>query len=179
MTAQDLQRQRVLVAYASKHGATAEIARRIGRTLEARGLDVDLRRAADVGALDRYDAIVLGSAVYALRWRRDARRLLGRIARTSEVPATWLFSSGWIGDRPADPRKLVSRRIRATATRMGARGHVVFGGRVPLDPTNLMERAMARNTPPEKQDSRDWPAIDAWAHEIAEALLGVPAGKAA
>jgi menaquinone-dependent protoporphyrinogen oxidase len=54
--------------------------------------------------------------------------------------------------------------------RIGAHEHVVFGGRVPLDPGNFVERAMARDTPPELQDRRDWQAIDNWARGIGEKL---------
>jgi menaquinone-dependent protoporphyrinogen oxidase len=54
----------VLVAYASKRGSTEEIAHAVAETLHDGGLDVDCLRASDVGDLDRYDAVVLGSAVY-------------------------------------------------------------------------------------------------------------------
>ena len=37
----------------------------------------------------------------------------------------------------------------------------MFGGRVPTDPGNFVERAMLKNTPPERRDARDWPAIEA------------------
>jgi menaquinone-dependent protoporphyrinogen oxidase len=55
---------RVLVAYGSKFGSTAEIAQAIGTTLRVAGLEVDAERACDVRSLERYGAVVLGSAVY-------------------------------------------------------------------------------------------------------------------
>ena len=58
---------------------------------------------------------------------------------------------------------------------LGARGHVVFGGRVPAD--GFAGRSMARNTPPEYRDRRDWNAIRAWAASIA-AELGTRAAPA-
>ncbi len=66
----------VLVAAASKHGATGEIADRIGADLAKRGLEVEVKRLADVKALDQYDAFVLGSAIYLGTWLRKARRFI-------------------------------------------------------------------------------------------------------
>jgi hypothetical protein len=56
--------ERVLVAYGSKHGSTAEIADRIGERLREAGHEVDVLPAGSVTDLDRYEAVVLGSAVY-------------------------------------------------------------------------------------------------------------------
>jgi menaquinone-dependent protoporphyrinogen oxidase len=54
----------ILVAYASKHGATQEIAERIAETLRATGGTVEVRPVESAGELAGYDAFVLGSAVY-------------------------------------------------------------------------------------------------------------------
>src|SRR4051794_9549902 len=64
---------RVLVAVASKHGATRGIAEAIADRLRERGLAAHVSDASDVQSLDDIDAVVLGSAVYAGRWRKDAR----------------------------------------------------------------------------------------------------------
>ena len=66
---------RVVVAAASKHGATAEIGDRIAEALSGSGLDVEVVGPGQLDTVDGYDAVVLGSAVYAGRWRREAREL--------------------------------------------------------------------------------------------------------
>ncbi|MCX9078211.1 MAG: flavodoxin domain-containing protein, partial [Candidatus Methanoperedens sp.] len=63
---------KILVAYASKYGATTEIAEKIGEVLRQGGIDADVLPAERVEALNLYDAVVLGSAVYAGQWRREA-----------------------------------------------------------------------------------------------------------
>ena len=156
----------VLVAYGSKHGATAEIAAHIADVLRERGIAVDLRPADAAGPPERYRAVVLGSAVYMRRWRRDARHLLQRLQHADAALPVWLFSSGPFGDMPADASKLVPRRVLAAR----CREHVLLGGRAPLEPSNPMERALVKGTPPDKRDRRDWAAIDSWAAEIARAL---------
>jgi menaquinone-dependent protoporphyrinogen oxidase len=55
---------RVLVAYATKYGATAEIAEKMGQVLRQAGLQTDVLPADRVGDLAPYRAVVLGSAVY-------------------------------------------------------------------------------------------------------------------
>jgi menaquinone-dependent protoporphyrinogen oxidase len=54
----------VLVAYATKYGATAEIAEKIGQVLHQAGLRTDVLPADRVSDLTPYNAVVLGSAVY-------------------------------------------------------------------------------------------------------------------
>jgi menaquinone-dependent protoporphyrinogen oxidase len=66
----------VLVAYATKHGATAEIAERIGQVLREADLQADVLPAERVSDLTPYRAVVLGSAVYAGQWREEAATLL-------------------------------------------------------------------------------------------------------
>jgi len=55
----------VLIAYATKYGATEEIAGKIGEVLRQAGLTADVLPADKVGDVTSYQAVVLGSAVYA------------------------------------------------------------------------------------------------------------------
>ena len=80
-----------------------------------------------------------------------------------------MFSSGPFGEKP-DPTWAEPSRIIELAERLGARDHVVFGGRLPIEPGNFMERAMVKDCPPDKRDLRDWDAIRAWAVGIGAAL---------
>jgi menaquinone-dependent protoporphyrinogen oxidase len=160
----------VLVAYGSKHGATAEIAERIGATLRDQGLTADVRPAAEVKSLDPYRAVVLGSAVYMKRWRGDARKLLPRAAGQAAHRPLWLFSSGNLDRKEHSPESLAPRGVLRAATKRGVGGHAVFGGRLPVEPSNFMERAMVKAAPEGERDFRDWDAIEKWAREIARSL---------
>lgn len=120
---------RVLVAFASKHGSTGEIAQPIAGTLRSSGFEVDCAEAGGVKSLEGYDAIVLGSAVYMRRWRSRAKRFLRRHGdRLAQLPF-WVFSSGPVGSRrvrstlPEGSRRAVER-----VEELGAREHVAFGG---------------------------------------------------
>jgi menaquinone-dependent protoporphyrinogen oxidase len=158
----------VLVAYASKHHSTAEIAERIAAAMRDAGHAAEARPASEVRDLSGYGAVVLGSAVYAKRWQRDARTFARRHAGELNDRPVWLFSSGPFGapeEHPTAPTPPVAEKL---VKQLGAREHVMFGGRVPPDPGNFVERAMLKSTPPEQRDARDWPAIEEWARTIAE-----------
>lgn len=167
---------KVLVAYASKRGSTAEIAETVAAELRRAGLAVSCEPAERVRSLDPYDAVVLGSAVYMKRWRGDAKHFLRKHRRALAARPFWVFSSGPAGD-PADdaPRWTEPARIIDKVEELGGRGHVVFGGRLPADPHGPIEKAMVENTPAEFRDRRDWDEIRAWARGVAEQLAGIRA----
>ena len=164
----------VLVAYASKRGSTAEIAEAIAETLRQSGLQVDCMAADQVKAVDAYDAVVLGSAVYIKRWRGDAKRFLRKHGGKLAQRPLWVFSSGPVGtpgsddDTPPDwtePPKIVDK-----VEQLGAREHVVFGGRVTPEGVMPAMRAWIEEIPPEHRDRRDWDEIRSWARGVAAEL---------
>ena len=82
------------LTWGSKHGGTEGITRIIADELETLGVEADLVPASEVRDLHGYHAAIVGGAVYANRWHRDARRLVARhIADLRRIPV-WLFSSG-------------------------------------------------------------------------------------
>jgi menaquinone-dependent protoporphyrinogen oxidase len=151
---------RALVTFASKHGSTAEIAGVLAETLRAAGVEADCLEAGDVESLDGYDVVILGSAVYMRRWRRTARRFVRRFAGELAQRPLWVFSSGPVGDPANDNLKWnePAGTIREVE-RLGAREHVVFGG-----------RSSSSGVPEEFRDRRDWDEIRTWAGKIAAEL---------
>jgi menaquinone-dependent protoporphyrinogen oxidase len=162
---------RVLVAWASKHGSTREIAEVIAETLAAAGLDAEAREARGVRDLSGYDAVILGSALYAAHWRRDANRFVARHLASLQERPVWLFSSGPL-DRSAEAGSLpVPPSIEATTAPIGARDHRTFGGRLLPDTPGVDSRILATHP---LGDFRNWDAIRAWAVGIAAALRELP-----
>ena len=166
---------RVLVVYGSKYGATAEIAEALGSALEASGLEVDVQRARSVRSLEGYRAAIVGSAVYAGRWRGDALRFLGDHRDWLAQHPVWLFSSGPVGedDEDADAaeteRWTKPKKVRELAEEISALDHVVFGGKIDED-RGLIRKRMARTMPDAARDRRDWDEIATWADWIASVL---------
>lgn len=162
----------VLVTYASKRGSTAEIAAAIAQTLRESGLTVVCTPAGAVEDLAGVGAVVLGSALYAHRWRGEARRFLRRHSDELARRPLWVFSSGPVGEPKGDaePSALEPPGVVRRIEELGARGHVVFGGSMPAEPHGFLERVAVRNTPPEYRDLRDWDEIRGWAAGIASEL---------
>ncbi len=166
----------VLVTAASRHGATAEIAAAIRGHLVDAGLDASLVEPDRVTTVQAYDAVVLGSAVYAGRWTKPARELVERIGDEWAHLPVWLFSSGPIGDPPKPDDDTVD--IADTMTATGARGHVVLPGRLDRSLLNFGERAIVGALRAPDGDFRDWEAVAAFAESVAESLQGATSGGA-
>jgi menaquinone-dependent protoporphyrinogen oxidase len=159
----------VLVAVASKHGSTRGIADAIAGELRALGLAADVGSVDDVADPDRYEAVVLGSAVYMGKWMPEARRFVDTHRDALGRVPVWLFSSGPLGaDEPkpaGDPAQLDDLM---TATR--AHGHRIFSGKLEPGELGLGERLIVKAVHAPAGDFRDWDAIRAWAREIGTTL---------
>ncbi len=168
---------RILVAYATKYGATAGIAEKIGQVLREAGLTVDVKPADEAGNPAAYQAVVLGSAVYIGRWRKEATRFLQANEKALAERPVWLFNSGPLGE--GDPAELAGefgfpKGLRPLADRIRPRDIAIFHGAVDLDKLNPLERWMFKNTKSAIGDFRDWNAITAWATAIAATLNDAP-----
>ena len=159
----------ILVAAASRHGATYEIAEAIGRGLAKHGLDMEVARIEDVGGIAGYDAFVLGSAVYVGHWLEPARSFVEHQRDELSRRPTWLFSSGPIGDPPR-PNEEDAVQVDDLVAAVAAREHRLFPGRLDKSLLGFGERAVVFAFRTEEGDFRDWDEIDRWATEIAEAL---------
>ncbi len=165
---------RVLVAYATKYGATAEIADKIGQVLRQAGLQTDVLPADRVGDLSPYKAVVLGSAVYIGQWQKKAATFLRANERALAQRPVWLFSSGPTGE--GDPVQLMKgwrlpTALQPIADRVHARDIAIFHGALDPKKLNLIEKWMVKNVKAPLGDFRNWNAVNAWASAIADAML--------
>ncbi|MDZ7708369.1 MAG: flavodoxin domain-containing protein [Trueperaceae bacterium] len=168
----------VLVAYASKHGSTAEIAEQIGAVLADAGLPVHVAPVGEVTEMAPYSAVVLGSAVYMGRWRREASRFVTRYADLLAGRDTWIFSSGPTDE--GDPVELTDgwtypKPLQATIERIAPRDVRLFHGKLDPEELGLFERWVVRAVKAPVGDYRDPSTIAAWAREIAATLVARPA----
>lgn len=172
--------KQVLVVYATKYGATAEIAEKIGQVLQQAGLQAEVLPADRTGDLSSYQAIVLGSAVHIGRWRKEAARFLKANEQALAGKSVWLFSSGPTGE--GDPAALLQGwrfpgKLQPVVDRIQPRDIAVFHGAVDLNKLNFIERWMLKNVKAAAGDFRDWEAITAWATAIAGELKAEAAAR--
>jgi len=93
----DIQDKNILVTYASKYGATKEIAEKIGEVLRQAGLRVDVLPVDGMRDLSPYKAVILGSAIYVDKWQKEALQLLRANEKILANRPVWIFSSGPTG----------------------------------------------------------------------------------
>lgn len=165
----------ILVTVASKHGASAEIGETLGTRLHERGLEVTILPPEAVDAVSPYDAVIIGSAVYAGHWRSEAVDLARREGAALRRRPVWLFSSGPLGSPPVPAGDPVD--VADVMARTGAREHRVFAGELERDRLGFGERAVVGMVRAPYGDYRDWPSIGDWADEIASQLLEPAAAR--
>jgi menaquinone-dependent protoporphyrinogen oxidase len=172
--------RRVLVVYASRHGATAGIAERIGEVLRTEGLDVTVEDAALVPDPRGFDAYLIGSAAYMLKWEGAATSYAKRYADIIGAKPCWLFSSGPVGTELLDKKGNSVLRDPSTIAELTPVLHprgtqVFFGAWDPSTPAASLAERVVRSLPAIKDalptgDFRDWTAIDAWSRSVASEI---------
>jgi menaquinone-dependent protoporphyrinogen oxidase len=142
---------RILVAYGSSRGGTEGLAHMVADGLRETGCAADVVPAGTVRRIHGYDAVVvLGGALYASRWHRAARRFVRRHAAELRRLPVYFFSSGPLDDSAAKGDSQPVKSVAALMDRVGARGHVTFGGRLSQHARGFPASAMA------KRNAGDW-----------------------
>jgi menaquinone-dependent protoporphyrinogen oxidase len=164
---------KILVAYATKYGATAGIAEKIGEVLGRAGLDAEVLPIAKAGDPSDYSAVILGSGVYIGQWRKEAAAFLTANEKTLARRPVWLFSSGPTGT--GDPVEIMEgwrfpEKHQPIADRIRPRGIAVFHGALDADKLNLAEKLAVKMVKAPFGDFRDWEAVTVWAQGIAKEL---------
>ena len=156
--------QPVLVAYATKKESTHEVADALAARLRELGHEVDVRPAAEVGTLAPYGGVVVGGALYAGRWHRDARHFLAThrdelarrpVAVFAMGPATLEEAEVHVSRKQLDHALAKEHQLEPVSV-------TIFGG--VIDPAKL--RFPLNRIP--AADARDWDAIRSWADSLGE-----------
>lgn len=153
----------ILVAYATRYGTTQEVAETVVATLREHGLAVDIRLMREVRSLEGYSAVVLGAALYAGHWHKDARHFLSRRHKELAERPVAIFTLGpvhadekeWQGARTQLDKEL-AKFPWLTPVAVEIFGGAIVPARMHF-PFNYIPAA----------DVRDWTVIRAWASNLA------------
>ncbi|MCG3208670.1 MAG: hypothetical protein FOGNACKC_02282 [Anaerolineae bacterium] len=164
---------KILVAYASKYGSTAEIAEVIGKELQKRNHQVEVQAVDHVDSLDGYDGFVIGSAVYAGSWIKSAAKFLRANQDILAGRPVWLFSSGPTG--PGDPNEIMDgwtfpENLTAVREKINPKDIIFLHGKIDPDKLNFAERMIVKSVKATTGDYRDWLVIRGWAGKIDQDL---------
>lgn len=166
-------KHKILLAYASTHGSTREIAEVIASTLSGHDITIDLQPARNVRTMNGYQAVILGAPLYMFHLHKDALRFLSKHkkALSGGLPVA-IFAGGptEIGkDQWAEIRQQLDKELTKFPWLKPASIEIVGGKFDPSMlrfPWNLIPAL--KQTPP--SDLRDWEAIRIWARKLPTAL---------
>ena len=169
--------EKMLIAYASRRGSTAEIAEAIGRELEAAGNTVEVAEMKGISSLEGYRAVVIGAPVYMANIEKDVARFVARYSDgLSKIPVA-AFA---VGIAPVDRRvgsvESVMERLGAALDPVRPVAVTMFAGRLDLARMSFVERTMTGLMKVLTGDFRDWNAIRAWARGLDAVLKGQASG---
>ena len=174
-------KRNILVTYASKYGATKEIADKIGEVLHQAGLQADVLPINGIQDLKQYNAFILGSAIYIGKWHKDAVVFLKKNEKILTDMPIWLFSSGPTGK--GDPVKLfhglrLPANLQPIADCIQPRDIAVFNGYINPEKINFIEKWSIKSLVKKPMgDFRDWDSIVTWARRIVVALNGAKSSQ--
>jgi len=163
---------KVLVAYASKAGSTAEVAAFIARKLADTGLAVDLRRVRSVRSLDAYRVVVAGSAIRAGHWLDEASAFVKahREALAARRTAFFTLCMTLQQDTPAN-REKVAGYLKPVRAVVEPDWIEFFAGKMEYRRLALGPRLIVKAMKVPEGDFRDWNAIGSWADHLARETL--------
>ncbi len=164
--------EKVLVAYASRHGYTKEAAETVADSLTGLGLKVDTMPAGDVNNLTDYDFVVLGTAVkgedvlpeaveFMEKWRDDMR---GK-------PAAFFALSMLMADPTEENRKHVAAVLNKLRFEQRPWDLGIFGGVRDPNKLSTVLRWSVKQTKAPLGDFRDPAAMRTWAERLGKRIL--------
>ena len=167
----------VLVAYATKHNTTKEIAEEISKMLNAAGITAVALPAKDAGDVASYRAVIIGSPIYAGRILKDATGFTEKNAKELESRPVYAFTVGLgVTERSEENLKKADAALAPIRNAVFLAGVEHFAGR--FDPSyfpviGFLMKLGGKNY----EDHRNWDRIREWAGKIA-ADLSTPAPAA-
>lgn len=158
---------KVLIAYATRSGSTAEVAAAMGEALAKKGVAVDVKPVRQVTSLNDYRAVVVGSAVRMGAWLPEAVNFVkNNQAQLSRQPVAYFtLHLQNLGDSEEER----TQRMAYTAPVRQALAPAIeafFAGKIELARLSFFERMLSKAMKAVDEDRRDWRKITAWAEEL-------------
>lgn len=163
--------EKILVAYATRAGSTAEVAQVIAERLCAGGFDAELKPVEGAKSLEGIQAVVLGSAIRYSAWLPTVLKFVKshRMALQALPLAIFTLHMHALYDSAAsrEARAKYTQPVRAWVT---PRDEAFFAGKVYPATLSLFERLAMRMVKSPVGDRRDWDGIRRWAYGLASKM---------
>jgi len=158
---------RILVAYATRYGSTAEVAEAIGDELRKAGDEVDLRPVTEVGDLSSYRAAIIGSPIYMGKWLPESQVFIERNQQRLRSMPVAFFAVG-LTVKEEDPDLLRKAEASMDQVRMLVKPVEtgLFAGKLETGHLSLPDRTIIKLIRAKSGDFRNWEAVRAWAEAV-------------
>jgi len=167
--------ERVLVAYATKCGSTAEVAQAVGRVLTEAGAEVTLAPVQKIKDLSPYTAVVLGTCIRMGKPVREALRFARRFQGVLNERPSALFSVGLsLREKTPENNQLAVEYVQPLREIFKPVSLGVFAGKVDHSKLGLPMRIVAQRDDTgalAEGDWRDWESIEDWARGLPAVLM--------
>ncbi len=170
---------KILVAYATRAGSTAEVADAIGKKLAAGGAIVDVKPIKKVQSIDGYLGVVLGSAI-----RRGA--VLPEVTNfvkshkdeLGKIPIAYFIVCMILREDTEESRKKAASYLDSLRAEVNAVDTGMFAGKLDYSKLNFIDAFIVEHiigTP--EGDLRDWKQINDWAINLLPKLINIQKEK--
>ena len=163
---------RILVAYATRAGSTAEVAQTIAKALSAAGAAVDVCPVKEVGDLSPYRAVVLGSPIRMGRWLPEAFAFLkAHQAELSRVPVAYFVTCVTLTSNTVENRRTVDAYLDPARAILRPASVGLFAGALDGSKMSFLDRLMIKAIKTPEGDFRKWDEIHLWGESL-QTILG-------
>lgn len=131
--------KKVLIAYVSKTGTTAEIVHVMTKVLMSHDLTVEAKGFDEVSDLKTYDAVIIGAPINGMRWVPEASQFCSRFESELKQKKVAMFAVSYlIIDGRETFKKAIRNSLTLFADKTGAVATTIFSGRIEKEMPRLM-----------------------------------------
>ena len=157
---------RILVAYASKKGSTAEIAQAIAKELQAAGHTADAIEIAQGASPAGYDAVVIGGPMYMGKLDSVGKFVKRHTTDLARVPVAGFVVCLAAAAKDPEGMALAEKALHAALDPLKPVAETIFAGRLDPEKLSWFQWLAVQKAKSPVGDFRDWAAIAAWARDL-------------
>lgn len=162
--------EKILLAYGTVSGSTAEVAQAVADEMGEGGAQVEVKPVESVRDIAGYDAVVLGTAVRMFKILGKTKRFLRKHRKALQaLPVAYFLVCLTMGEEtPENIKKATDYAHPMIAVKQPVSLGLFGGCIIHENMTDIFGKTM-RSLP--EQDHRDWDQIREWARETLPKLI--------
>jgi len=165
---------KILIAYESQFGSTAEVATFIGKNLSVDKQEIEIKKINEIDDLSPYSKIIIGSAIQYDKWMPEARNfVIANRKELEEIPVAFFFTCLVLSKKTEKARlqaKGYSDNLKSLVTEIKPTSVGQFAGVLDYSKMSFGQRILAKGLfaiiGVKEGDYRDWKKIKKWTEKL-------------